>query len=91
MKCKYHQSGKMEDLNICTCNGVIPSPWRDVREELPEPSVAVLCLTHYGMMDVCCYNFVNKTWVNSMRTKNQNGGITHWMPLPAPPAGKGEA
>lgn len=33
MKCPYYYGGYS---NHCSCGGFPPSPWRDVREELPE-------------------------------------------------------
>lgn len=60
------------------------SEWISVKERLPEPHVDALALKPCGPF-VGYYN--GKDWM--VRTDEYNEvGITHWMPLPAPPEPK---
>lgn len=62
--------------------------WVSVDNSLPEHGTPVLIITDYGKMDVCHLGYgsgKNLAWYNHMRSQHTNGGVTHWMPLPAPP------
>lgn len=57
--------------------------WRRVEDGLPELRKPVLVYMNYGKQDTCYWT--GELWVQSVRAEHSNGGITHWMPLPAPP------
>lgn len=88
MKCKYFHAETLNEYERCLCRGDIPSPWRDVREELPEVGDSVLTC---NIMGICAderepvTGFIDmedgkwyRPWTNEELTP------THWMPLPNP-------
>ena len=71
-------------------NGVTVQKWIPVTERLPEEDADVLCSrgNHIGaLIDVYTYKGDGK-WEDSYGYWNYTDieGITHWMPLPEPPA-----
>ena len=61
--------------------------WVAVSECLPEEDGTYFCLGHGGAPFVCLFRttkYEGKIWLRSTGTKRIDG-ITHWMPLPAPP------
>ena len=62
-----------------------PNEWVSVEERLPEHMKDVIVLYGGGGIDI--------DWVDSLgdfRFDNLFGRVTHWMPLPAPPAKEGD-
>ena len=58
--------------------------WISVEDELPEACVAVLTTTQNGTQRVGCYE--DGWWLANSPNLVRMGSITHWMPLPQPPA-----
>ena len=56
-----------------------PSPWIAVGERVPEHEIEVVV---YDGMGVFCADRWRDEWI---RGDDLVEGITHWMPLPAPP------
>ena len=61
-----------------------PNEWVNRNVCLPEWQVDVLVLYDSGKIDI---NWVDS--VGEFMYENIYGRVTHWMPLPAPPAGGG--
>lgn len=61
-----------------------PNEWVNRNVHLPEWQVDVLVLYDSGKIDI---NWVDS--VGEFMYENIYGRVTHWMPLPAPPAGGG--
>lgn len=59
-----------------------PNEWVNRNVRLPEWQVDVLVLHDSGKIDI---NWVDS--VGEFMYENIYGRVTHWMPLPAPPAG----
>ena len=59
-----------------------PNEWVNRNVRLPEWQVDVLVLYDSGKIDI---NWVDS--VGEFMDENIYGRVTHWMPLPAPPAG----
>lgn len=60
------------------------SGWIRVEEGLPTPEKYVLTVDDDDLMEVDCINRSDGEWENGY------GDITHWMPLPEPPAKEGD-
>ena len=60
-----------------------PNEWVNRNERLPEWQVDVLVLYDSGKIDI---NWVDS--VGEFMYENIYGRVTHWMPLPTPPAGE---
>lgn len=58
--------------------------WISVEDELPEACVAVLTTTQNGTQRVGCYE--DGWWLANSPDLVRMGSITHWLPLPLPPA-----
>lgn len=61
-----------------------PNEWVRVEDRLPEKRQEVLCYFKYEpeSPDVVCQN----VYVGSGIWQSESGRVTHWMPLPEPPA-----
>lgn len=61
------------------------SEWISVEERLPKINTYVLAVTHRGLVisDRVCDYGRGKEWVSG----HSDNPITHWQPLPEPPAG----
>lgn len=62
------------------------SKWISVKDRLPQHNEFVLCVGTSGIMEVlrCDLGLNNYVFMN-LNLSHQVIGITHWMPLPAPP------
>ena len=61
--------------------------WIPVSERLPENEGTYFCLGHNGTPFVCLLRnkkYEGYVWLRNTGTRRVYG-ITHWMPLPAPP------
>lgn len=61
------------------------SEWISVKDRLPEPHECVLICTKSGVVDTDVFQeqMMPQTYFNYY-----NESVTHWMPLPDPPAGE---
>ena len=82
----HQQSKIIEKLqNAAKAQAVLQ--WIPVSERLPENEGTYFCLGHNGTPFVCLFRttkYEGKIWLRSTGTRRIDG-ITHWMPLPAPP------
>lgn len=68
-------------VNVCRKTG----KWVPVKEKLPEIDQTVLVNTKYGILTLG-YAGEDKWWEAEGWHTAEEWGITHWMPLPEPPA-----
>lgn len=62
--------------------------WFSVSERLPEHGQEVLCACRAGIYEVLKYvDGISGPWYKDSRHVYMKGFVTHWMPLPEPPAG----
>ena len=91
--CKYAVPLPCEDCRNGDCfeqiNGDLPDSWRSVKDELPDNVDDVLVYCGPQEIYIGYYNKRSNGW----RTNDGDHiySVTHWQPLPAPPADKGEA
>lgn len=79
---------------LSTLNKNKMSEWIPVTERLPEKDGdgSIMCLVYTIHRDIVCrpYNEYHKCWddedYDDHFTEPVGGEITHWMPLPEPPA-----
>jgi hypothetical protein len=93
MKCNQWIEGTIEPhgLPYCRCGGDIPSPWRDVREALPDNDVPVLVYCQYASdmeYEIDIAYITDLEWTSS--TTGEIIDVKYWAELPAPPAGEEE-
>ena len=61
--------------------------WISVEERLPEHGQEVLCACRAGIYEVFKYvDGISGPWYKDSRHVYMKGFVTHWMPLPEPPA-----
>ena len=76
---------------IDACPTINPYEWISVKDRLPNKDEEVLVYRgiHRGLMDVYTY-IDHDEWDDAYGycSGTDNEGITHWMPLPAPPTAK---
>ena len=81
----HQQSKIIEKLQKAAKVQAVPQ-WIPVSERLPDEGT-YFCLGHNGTPFVCLFRttkYEGKIWLRSTGTRRIDG-ITHWMPLPAPP------
>lgn len=91
MKCKHYIDKRIGHPGYYDCGGDIPSPWRDVREALPDNDVPVLVYCQYASdmeYEIDIAYITDLAWTSS--TTGAIIDVKYWAELPAPPAGEGE-
>ena len=63
-------------------NLLLAAGWISIETHLPEKWVDVLCYTKLGGIVIACYDDELKR----ITYNGNRGRVTHWMPLPSPPA-----
>ena len=63
-------------------NTMLAAGWISIETQLPEKWVYVLCYTKLGGIVIACYDDEFKR----ITYNGNRGSVTHWMPLPSPPA-----
>ena len=59
--------------------------WISVEDQLPDDRQYVQVYLSYGKQATCVFFEDENRFVDSLRFQHSNGGVTHWMPLLAPP------
>jgi hypothetical protein len=91
---KYNTGSYDDDARSCAeilydYLGYRKSEWISVKDRLPEIDTYVLAYsTKYERVDVYYYARENEWWDYEGWASAIYFGITHWMPIPAPPTEK---
>jgi hypothetical protein len=76
-----------KDLRVCE---VIASAWISVKDQMPPKNEDVLVLKKNRLITIMCYFGIDGDyqirWFSFGKWLDQTSQITHWMPLPCPPA-----
>ena len=91
------QKDKLKNVSPTIGNTVLAAGWISVNDKMPDHRQEVLAVLNYaGSPKVCQCTFVERycndkvDWLNVFVGLNQglypHQGVTHWMPLPCPPA-----
>ena len=81
-----------EEVEINTALGCNMPVWIPVTERLPEDHIPVLICNDDGKI-MTAERYENEWWLyycpydTAMWYEEENGAVTHWMPLPEPPKG----
>lgn len=88
--CKHIDRGT-HTLASPACDAFDPGMrWIPVTERLPEEWEPVLVRSKFGFSEVAWYIGIGKWRYTANACLFEDGSVTHWMPLPEPPADEKE-